>query len=402
MSDEFGGFDEDEDVETEKEDTKEDTEEDTEEEEKHNKAKAYTGDKLLKRAYKIRKEKKQPINNSKREKIISKIIKKSNTTSIPDVNDLFIDRSNMTKMKISDIAVFINDDQEDEVLQELANNIPLRNSINLSTEVNIVRVIDVAIQIVECGKIFLPIEVVKLEDGTNQIECWSGRHRLTSLALLYGEEVEIPVSITSMTTVMARDAVVYANQSRRSLGLEKSEHSILRNSGGEIDTIDRSELYEKTAVSKPKSVDFAIFSTLSQNIKDMKLDFDVSKTSSRKNGELTTVVNLKGYFRSILSDWTKKTQYKDWEKDVCIGIGFLNSIVNEFEQIAEFNPKQHLSAQSLVALGHIHNRLILTNQDESINNVNKIAKIIVNLGDIGRMKSEEIIKLFQTEYKKSS
>lgn len=327
------------------------------------------------------------------EKFVNKILKRTGRHELPELDSLFEGRKG-SKMSIKDIAIFLSDKPDDELLDELTSKLKLRNTINLSAEVDAKRVRDVAQQLIESGRMFMTIEVAQLTDGSKQVECWSGRHRIAALALLYGTDIEIPVQVCEMSTVMARDAVVYANQSRKAKGLEKSEHSVLRESGGKTDD-ERDEMYAKVVTKKMKAIDFAVFSSISQGVKGMNLKFAVSESASRKNGELTTVNNVRCYFRSILVDWTKNTNRAEYDRDLRSGIAFLNALTEEMKKHEDFVPKQHLSGQAMVALGQMHVRLGVVIGSENKTTVDYapvVAESIIELGEIGRNKSGDIYR----------
>lgn len=333
---------------------------------------------------------------SERQKFIDKILKSTGKEKLPELDEIFAGR-NGTKVKIKDIAVFIGDNFNNEILNDLSKQMQLRNSINLSTEVNIKRVTEVAKQIIQANRVFMAIEVAELTDGTQQYECWTGRHRIIALAILYGADVEIPVIISKMNMNEARDAVVYANQSRKILSLEKSEHTILKNSHGNIEETSREELYNKVVTGKRQANEFALFSCMTgDNIENMKITFPVSKDSSRNNGEFTTTASIKKYLTSVLSDWSKKTTIHEYDEELENGIAFINAYVNEVSKMEGFDPKQQMSYVVMTALGHMHKRFTLAIKnpnDTSVIYAKMIAEIMIEYGDrCARENSEFLIK----------
>lgn len=404
MSDEFGGFDDDFIDETEGQATVAEVEVETEEEKPVEKIKK------IQRVKKVTKIKANPKSSKQtpREKFVNKVLKKAGIDELPDTDVLYVflrGKSNAT-MKVSDIAFFLNDENEDEVLTELAGQCPLRNTVNLSADVEMKNVENVAKQILEAGKMYMPIEVTELQNGSKQLECWSGRHRLALIGLLYGPDVEVPVYVTQMTTREARDAVIYANSARKTRGLEAAEHTVLSKTEGSASKGSFVAMYNEVATNKTAVYDLAVYLTAydkkTLGFETSDFGFSVSKTASRKDAE-ATMPGVKGYFRSIYHDWTKKMTADEYMDRHAESVSFLNTVVRVMQQNPDYEAKQHCSTQALSALGTFYCDLEfkVPNGSSPIDYADKVANALVSLGDIGRAKTEEIRSGLKKAFKKN-
>jgi len=339
---------------------------------------------------------------TKREKLIKNVLKNAKVQSIPTVDELFSKRSG-DKMKIKKIAVFLSNKPGDEILDELAEQLSIPNTVNLSTEVDLKQVKKVGIQILEAGKVWMSIEVAKLKDGSKNHECWSGRHRLAFLALLYGPDAEIPVEICSMTTQEARDAVVYANSSRKVLGLEQAEHCAMKaTEGAPMEDIERDELYAKMARAKKGAVDFGLITLMDLKVKGLKLKFDISKSASRAEGNcLTTVKNIRGFINTAMEEWTKTTTRKEYDETLSEAVAYLNAIVEALKTLEGFDPTQQLAAKPLSALGKLFNKFGASSAKPHEYG-EMIAEILIGLGQIGRHKAGETLKQLVQKLKEAT
>jgi len=329
---------------------------------------------------------------SAKEKFIESIMHRAGCEKPPTIKQLFVDHSGQT-MKIKDIGIFISDEPGDPLLNELAKQLPIRNTVNLSAEVSIGQVRNVGVQILEIGRAWMPINVAKLKDGSKNFECWSGRHRLTFLALMFGPETEVPIEVRNYTTQEARDAAIYANKCRSIQGLERAEHRALKaTEGAAVEDVERDKLYEKMAKVKAGASEFAIVSLLSTQVHGLHLQFEVSPTSSRGGGKyLTTVIGLKGFIGAAV-EWSKDMTRTEFDKVLKSAITYLNEVVGELKKIKEFDPKQQLASKPLIAIGRLYTKLVLASKSSPAEYAPLIAKILVELGEIGRNKSEETLK----------
>lgn len=332
-----------------------------------------------------------------RERFIRFLLKKHGLKELPSLEQLFEGRNGL-RMKIKDIGIFISDNpgNDCEIIKNLAIELPLRNTINLSAEVSFSQIKHVLNQILEAGKVWMGIEVAKLKDGSKNYEAWSGRHRLAGIALLYGADAEVPVEVRELTTLEARDAVIYANKSRKVRGLEKAEHNALRFAKGGIEDFDRNVLYEQMVKSKGSAVQFAIISTVTKNSIGVNILFPITKTASRSGGCFTTIDNLGSYFKAA-TRWDRKNKISREEFDYRLknAVVFLNNVVSASRMMEKFDPKQAMANKPLVALGNVYLWLLDKHEKSKVEPVvyaEAIAKIIVELGSIGREKSEELTK----------
>ena len=259
------------------------------------------------------------------------------------------------KMRIRDIAVFISDtpgkgEKGGSILTELAQEIPHRNTINLSAEVSLAQTKNVGIGYLEAGVAWMPIVVTRLTDGSKAAECMSGRHRLAFLALAYGPNTEVPVDIRADTTQKARDGVIYANQSRRILVMEGVEHSVFRATGGKkMDEVDREELYKNMAVNKQTIIDFCVKST--EMVKSMKLDFVVNDNRIKRGGQVMSNAVVKFFSNAI--EWNKDSTRVQIDKKMRDAVSFINVIYAHVSKQPTFNIKLQFSVRAMGAVGKL-------------------------------------------------
>jgi len=319
-----------------------------------------------------------------RQRAIKVILRRAGKDQVPDIKKLLMGKQGV-EVAIGDIALFINDKHDDEVLSELAKECPNRNRINLSAEVQKKRVLSVGAQVISAGRMYQPIHVARIkEDG--KLECTSGRHRLAFLALMYGANTKIPVYIEEMTLNEARDAVVVANQTRPTKALERAEHAVLQAVKGNAEAA-QDDLYYKTVTCKQNVSKYCVFSVVSRGY-PMRLSFPVSTDSSRQNGCLTTLANVENYWRAAI-EWTDGMKREDFDKSLKESVRFLNALVAAMHKQKGFDPKQHLASMTLVAIGKYYRTYSDITGNNAIEVVEDIAKNIVKMGDIGRQKTEK-------------
>ena len=318
---------------------------------------------------------------SPKEKVMRLMKRRAGVDELPPLEHLMREKVGTTTA-IKDVAIFLGEPKS-EVLQDLAGEFSARNTINLSAEIAQPRVVEVGAQILQAGRVFQPIMVARLPDG--RLQCTSGRHRLAFLALAYGSDAEIPVVVEKMTENEARDAVVYANDCRRTKAMEKVEHAALKAVDGDIEA-DQDELYTKLATTKPKAKKYCVFSVLDRGL-PASLDFPVSVSSSRKDGGLTTISNISNYFGAACL-WTKEMPRKDFDESIKSAVGWLNAFVEEAQKVEGFEPKQHLASMTLQAVGKWFQAYSSTNKAPADTDIAKLAATIVGMGGIGRQKSD--------------
>lgn len=321
-----------------------------------------------------------------KEKTLLSITRKANVPSIPKMEDIL---ANMvgSKMAIKDIALFTGK-PSDPVLAELAAECPTKNSVNLSAEVQKRRVIAVGIQILKTGRMYTPIMVAKI-GGNNNYECVSGRHRLAFLALAYGTNAEVPVIVQYMTLNQARDAVVVANQSRRADVMEQAEHAVLKAVQGDV-AATQEEMYIKTAENRAKLKKYCTYAVQHKNYPEA-LGFTVAQSQARKEGGIMLLGNIEVFFGAAL-DWKYGMPMKDFDVNFQEAIKFLNSLVGVFVKIPGFDPKSHTSGKTMIAIGKYFKAYKTTENKAPLHLVGQVAQAIVDMGDIGKQKSENTFK----------
>ena len=320
-----------------------------------------------------------------RQKAINVILRRAGKDKVPELRQL-LEGKRGVEVRIKDVGVFISDKQDDELMAEIAKDCKVLNRVNLSAEVGKKRVLDVGSQIVEAGQMYVPISVARIkEDG--RLECTSGRHRLVFLALMYGPEARIPVYVEDMSINSARDAVVVSNQSRPTKALERAEHTVLQAVKGDMDAA-QDELYSKTVTKKGLAKRYCMFSVVSRSY-PMKLTFQVSKGSSRKDGGVTTFSNIENFWGAAL-EWTDGMPRKDFDGALKASVKFLNALVAGMQKHKAFVPKQHLASMVLTAVGKYYRTYGEITGGDPLSVVDDVAKSVVKMGDVGRMASEKV------------
>ena len=318
-----------------------------------------------------------------KEKVVNNIYRKAGLDGTLPAIDSIMRGKQGTKMKLSDIAVFI-DTPENEVLADLHKKMPVLNRVNLSACVDLNLVKRNGGDILKAGRMYQPIQVARIEED-GRYECTSGRHRVVFLALVYGPDAEIPVYIEDMSLNEARDAVVVANESRNAKAMEKAEHAVLSAVGGDIDA-KRDEMYQKTSKNKSGALKYGVYSVFHQG-NPAKFDFAITNNSTRKNGELTTITCVESYWSAALA-WNKDMTRKDFDAQLKDSVVFLNAVAKAFVSNPAFEPAQHMANMTLSAIGKYYKALEDAGVDTS-EKVDKLTNIVVAMGEIGRQKSNE-------------
>jgi hypothetical protein len=311
-------------------------------------------------------------------KTVRKMLKKAKLAAAPELAQLIVGKVGPA-IKIKDIGIFIGT-PESESLKALAKECSVKNTVNLSAEVSLDQVMKVGVQILQNGRMFQPITVAKIGDA---LECTSGRHRLAFLGLVYGADSEIPVYAEEMDLATARDCVVVSNQSRKTKAMEQAEHAVLSAVGGNVD-VEQDELYTKLVTSRIRASQYCVYSVLERK-RPCKLSFLVSKAVSRKGDEMTTVKNLANFWKAALK-WEKETERKAFDHSLKASIEFMNALVKSMKEIDGFDAEQHLASMTLSALGKYYIDF-LNQRGDPMPVVDKIAKIVVGMGECGRAKA---------------
>lgn len=313
-----------------------------------------------------------------KQKAVNNILRKAGLEDELPTLDHLMRCKQGTKVKVSDIAVFI-DEPEDEILKDLYKNMNVLNRVNLSAEVDLNRVKVVGGQVLGAGRMYQPIQVAKIEED-GRLECTSGRHRLVFLALVYGTDIEIPVYVEDMNINEARDAVVVANMARKAKAMEQAEHAVLAAVGGDVDA-DLDDIYTKTVTTKANAKKYCAYMVLERS-RPAKLGF---KLGGRKEGGIATIGTIEGYWGNAL-DWHREMPRKDFDAALKNSTEFLNNLVVEFEKNASFDAAQHMASMTLKAVGKYYK----TMSDAGVEiDAASLVNVVVAMGDIGRQKSEE-------------
>lgn len=326
-----------------------------------------------------------------RNRIIRKVLKKAGLSNVPPLDDLFRGKVGPW-VKIKDIALF-SSQPEDELLAELAReSYPGWNRVG-NAGIVVKRMVQVGVQILRDGKMYMPIQVAQVED--NILECVSGRHRLAFLVLVYGGECKIPVYLESMSLSAARHAVAVANDCRPVKALENAEHAALAAVGGDA-TAEQDELYNKIARSKISIRKYCVYSVIKRGY-PTPIDFGASAVPSPVGDDITTISNLEGYWGASI-EWNKNILREDFDAALMESTSFLNRLSHVIRDLEGFVPKRHMSAGALTAIGKYYNTYADADGIDTIagidtlgdDYINKIAVMIVTMEDIDNKDADEI------------
>jgi len=293
------------------------------------------------------------------ETMVSKMLKSAGLDALPALNDLFASHEGVQQIAINDIAVFIGDnpgfdEKGGDVFAELAATAKLRNTVNLSTEVTVYQTLRVGNEILADGKMWSPIRVARLTDGSRNLECICGRHRLSFLALAYGPDTIVPVIISNMSTQDARSTTIVANRSRRVRKMEEAEHAVLLATGGKDPAaFDKDELYAKAVTSKKGLQRYLMVGIDQGYIKGTKLPFKMTKA---KRKGMVSEYSLTIFLKSAVQ-WNKEMKREEVETSVRDAIKFLAAVHGELAGDPGFDASTHMSTKSMGALGCTHDKL---------------------------------------------
>lgn len=333
-----------------------------------------------------------------KEKFLRGVLRKAGLDELPPLSQLMALRSAEGKqMRICDIAIFIGKPRS-ELLQEIAGNFDAINDINLNARVSLRNTKKVGVEMLQSGVMFMPICVAHIKESDTH-QCWTGRHRLAFLALAYGPTAKIPVLVDEMDQSMACDAVVYANESRCVKTMEKANHAVLKATGGDM-SLSREESYKLVVRNKSSVAAFCAHHILTVGIRGCKFLFDISEDASRQEGGLTTVRNVQGFWKKAIS-WTQETSFADFDAEVKASVEFLNALVAKMQPILDFVAKQHLAAMPLVAIGKYYRTIADSRTGDPMKEVGNIAKTVVGMGDIARIKSDVLYENLVSALKKA-
>ena len=326
------------------------------------------------------------VKKTRRDKALRVMRKRAEISTLPSAEDLLRGKTG-SKIRISDIAIFSTDNEDDELMAGLAQECPLRNRLN-KAEVLKSRILVVGSQILSAGRMWQPIHVSKMiEDGVT--ECTSGRHRLAFLALVYGPDLEVPVYMEHLSLRDAMETVAVSNEARSEKAMERAAKSVVRAVGGDLEA-DQDSLYDRLARSKPGVRKYCVFSVLTRGYPS-KLTFKTSEKSSRPDGGITTVTNVENFWNTAL-EWERGVERKHFDISLGESVKFLNSFIGAIQKVSGFDSNHHLSARVMAAVGRYYRVYEQVKAKNAIVVCGELSKKIVGLGEVGRWPEAEIYK----------
>jgi len=330
------------------------------------------------------KEKIIKIRKTRRQKDMRVILKRSGITLLPSIEKILQGRDG-DKIPISTIGFLSLKHSVDPVFDEIAANCSVKNRLNRD-EVLKSRVLDIGAQILRAGRMWTPILVYRdVDDG--HLECISGRHRLTFLALAYGTDLIIPVHIESMTLKEAREAVAVANDSRPIKALERVSYAILRALGGDTEA-NQDQVYRKLATNKINVGKYCVYSVIDREL-PVKLNFTLSEKFSRLDGGITTVSNIECFWNEAFS-WNREMTRLEFDKELKESVLFLNAFIGKISNIKGFDSVQHLSAGVMLAVGRYYLSYRNITQRSAIAVCEKMAEGVVGLGQTSKQSQGKL------------
>lgn len=310
------------------------------------------------------------------------IMAKCNLSEIPSMESLF-KGVKTHKVPVNNIAVFIAP-HKSGLFKNCAIDENNLNIINYASEVDPHNVKKLAIDIFSKREIFMAIGIAKI-DGKYQ--CWTGRHRLAVLELVYGPDVEVPVQVREMNLMEAREACSVANQAREITPREKAAHRVVSATEGDID-VEREQKYVKVVRNKGSVGDYAVDSVLGfSKLHGATLRFDVAECRTKSDKTMTTVANLRNFWKAALY-WEAGMNSADFDKQLKASCSFLNDFVASLQEYQDFDKSQHLSGKTLTAVGK------WCSDNEDFESAAKVALKLIELdGGIGSQPSEKTLKM---------
>jgi len=317
---------------------------------------------------------------SKTDKFVRTMLRGSGQNSIPSLQSM-TDHLNGKTMKISDIGIFAeNEESENMILQLVIKDCQVSNTLNTNAPIELANVKSVGVDLLR-SRLWQPIVVAEIEE-TGNVECISGRYRLVALAIIYGTSAKIPVFSYSrkLTQAEGRDAIVYANQSRKPKAIEGATNVVLGAVNGDEANLD--DVYKSLATNKKGMLDYATFAVV-ESKHPVGLDFEVALfKGSRKGGKLTTLSGLRAFWGAAIT-WNKRMPRQEFDVGLKSAMIFLNQFVAELRSQHGFKAKHHMAISSLTAIG-----MIIAETDKF--SPKQLAVELVALGDCGNWKAETI------------
>jgi hypothetical protein len=306
----------------------------------------------------------QPRKQQSRKSIVDKWLAVSSSEKIPPVDGLIPYHK---ALKLGDIGVF-SDKPSNLLLKQLYGIWWQKTKINEGTA-KIKDIERLGHQLFACDA-FPPVLVAKLED--DGYCCLFGREYVLVLAILYGVNLEIPVLVYDVNLEKAIEI-------REALGCSTVE----------IGDKEKSPSPTKKAFKKATEEDAscasdgAICACLDGKT-EVELTFPVGIGKGRRKDTLTSLTAVKKFWENAVDEADRHSS-SETEK----AIGFLNLIVRFLLKEEKFQHKEHLGIKSLISLGKFYRRASKNGLDS--NAVEALAKRLVQLDDIGKRKSSEIL-----------
>jgi len=318
------------------------------------------------------------------EKSVHRMMKKAGVSSLCKVDHLLRHKQG-SKVAIKEIALF-SEAPEDEVLAQIAKDVPLVNLLHPNAQVDIGRVEKVGADILACERLYDPIVVSETED--DGLQCVSGRHRLSFLAIAYGPDAEIVVYTEPHTRNESRDFATKANQTRTIRARERAEHAAMSSVHGDADA-SQDAMYESMATTKASIKQYCVYSVLERKT-PAELNFTASERKSCNDGGLTTISNLAAFWGAAMN-WHKSMERAEFDSQLKDSVAFLNSFADAIRGLPNFDQGQHFTNRPLIAIGKYYRTLMDANAtiDDSV--IEKLAKFIVGLGDDAASIKQELI-----------
>jgi hypothetical protein len=347
---------------------------------------APTAIRKAKKASSVKKGKKTPKRRTmtKIQKAIRLVLRRSGRDKFPPLDDLMSGK-NGKKVAINEIGIFAGT-PKDALIAELAADCMLGNTLNFSAEITKLRTLQVGTQILKAGRMHSPIHVAQIKEN-GSLQCVSGGHRLAFLILAYGADSKIPVYLESMTLEEARDARGVANDSRPAKAKERAELAVLKAMKGKYN-VNQAELYTQMATSKLNARKYGVYSVMERGY-PLPLAFNVSATSSRKDGGLTTLSNVETFW-SLVLDWNPEISQKEFDTELACTVKFINALAAAFQKNANFNPDYHMTTKPMTAIGKYYYNYKVVMKQDPITVVEQIADTIVGMGDVSRRNPDSI------------
>lgn len=328
---------------------------------------------------------------SELEKFQSKLSKE--VKQLPNLQSMFVCPGNAT-LKVKDIAICLSEKpiEDDELAEMVRKSCPLVNVVNYETEISAKRILAVMKDVMHAGKFFFDIEVVEIkQDGVAKYQCVSGRHRLAGISLLWGSDVEIPVTIKKgLTLKEARLMAVYANNTRGISRLEKASIRLSEKLNGGIDSVDTDEGFTQAVDSKKLASDYILL-MLKNGI--VKFNFPVQiKGNHSTQDAVATISGIETFFNESIN-YTKGDTSREFKKQAKDSAAWLDKMYSALCNASGFVLREHFSKRALGFYGYLYQMSMVNSQN--VDSHDLIASRAVKINGMGSLKKTEIIKAYQ-------